>query len=178
MKECLTDYLKGKTRILITHQFESLKYADYAYIFHNGSIIESGTYEELKHTEAFQFIEHKAKLKKQRSLSQVSEESIDEKDLIPKKHPKDTFAMSHLSLEDTIEDNEEKIIKEKLMLNEDREIGFVGFKIWKSYFQYYGGWKYFSLVTIGNQKIFSDYSYALLDYSYDRIKLLVVILGK
>lgn len=36
LKECLCDYLEDKTRVLITHKLESLKYVDYVYILEEG----------------------------------------------------------------------------------------------------------------------------------------------
>lgn len=59
LKECFADYLKGKTRVLVTHKFESLKYVDYIYMFRDGKIVESGTLEMLQNSEVFQEIERK-----------------------------------------------------------------------------------------------------------------------
>ena len=48
LRECITGYLKHKTRVLVTHNIESLKHVDCIYIMKKGSIVESGTYEDLK----------------------------------------------------------------------------------------------------------------------------------
>ncbi|GBP41934.1 Probable multidrug resistance-associated protein lethal(2)03659 [Eumeta japonica] len=44
---CILDHLKGKTRILVTHQIHFLKAADYIVVLHDGSIENMGTYDEL-----------------------------------------------------------------------------------------------------------------------------------
>lgn len=54
VNNCFQNYLKGKTRVLITHAVTYLKYVDYIYIFKEGSVLEEGTYESIKKTEAFQ----------------------------------------------------------------------------------------------------------------------------
>jgi len=42
-----------------------------------------------------------------------------------------------------IQKEEDKKLYEKLMINEDREIGKVAWSVWKAYFQYYGGTSYY-----------------------------------
>lgn len=39
LEKCICGYLKSKTRILVTHKMEALKYADYIYIMDEGKII-------------------------------------------------------------------------------------------------------------------------------------------
>nr|CAD7403769.1 unnamed protein product [Timema poppensis] len=46
-EECITSYLSGKARILVTHQLQHIKYADHIVILNNGLIEVQGTYTEL-----------------------------------------------------------------------------------------------------------------------------------
>lgn len=60
MKDCLMDFCKSKTRILVTHALYYMKYRDckiiflfsslymdYIYMFENGQISDQGTYEKI-----------------------------------------------------------------------------------------------------------------------------------
>ncbi|XP_043265995.1 ATP-binding cassette subfamily C member 4-like [Colletes gigas] len=46
--ECFKNYLHNKTRILVTHQVQHLKYCDYIIVLNNGKIEYEGTYMELQ----------------------------------------------------------------------------------------------------------------------------------
>ncbi|KAJ8951068.1 hypothetical protein NQ318_003766, partial [Aromia moschata] len=46
-EECIIKYLKGKTRILVTHQLQYLKKADLIVVINEGSIEAQGTFDEL-----------------------------------------------------------------------------------------------------------------------------------
>ncbi|CAK9805268.1 Probable multidrug resistance-associated protein lethal(2)03659 [Anthophora plagiata] len=46
--ECICGFLKGKTRILVTHQIQYLKAADQIIVMNNGSILAKGSFEELQ----------------------------------------------------------------------------------------------------------------------------------
>lgn len=50
-QECLMKYLKGKTRILTTHQLQFLRQADLVVIMNNGQIQKVGTFSELSENE-------------------------------------------------------------------------------------------------------------------------------
>lgn len=49
-EECICKYLKGKTRILVTHQLHYLQNVDQTYVFDSGSVLMSGTFEDLKNS--------------------------------------------------------------------------------------------------------------------------------
>jgi len=165
LKECFMNYLKDKTRVLVTHKFESLKYVDYIYIFSKGKIIEQGTAESLQDSEIFQEISKKCQM-----LTKEEEEqsAIDEIPPVIQEDPELTKATSEgsssLILDEKVikavkEVQQEQIIKDitqeddkmlqgKLMLDEDRETGEVGWNVWKAYFDYYGGYCYFVIVFL------------------------------
>ena len=165
LKECLVNYLGNKTRVLVTHKFESLKFADYIYIFKKGKVVEEGTLESLKGSQIFNEIEEKYKTM---AKSEESKEDDQEKFSSKEEEPKLENPISDMPNEETapqeeissennptkeeiekITEEEDKKLSEKLMLDEDREIGEVKWSVWKSYFIYYGGWFYFFLVFLG-----------------------------
>ena len=53
MKDCVVEYLKSKTRVLVTHSISYAKYADELIIMKKGEIVERGTYEEIKNKNYF-----------------------------------------------------------------------------------------------------------------------------
>uniref|UniRef100_A0A915HS22 Uncharacterized protein n=1 Tax=Romanomermis culicivorax TaxID=13658 RepID=A0A915HS22_ROMCU len=46
-EKCLNDYLKSKTRILVTNQLQYLKYADHIIVLKDGKVQASGSYDDL-----------------------------------------------------------------------------------------------------------------------------------
>lgn len=46
--DCISKYLHGKTRILVTHQVQYLPFVDQVYVLNNGHLISHGTYAEVK----------------------------------------------------------------------------------------------------------------------------------
>ena len=163
LKECFVNYLKNKTRVLVTHKFESLKYVDYIYIFKKGRIVEEGTVEALKGSEIFHEIEEKYKTtskveekKEEVSLSKTGSSQLEEQistapieELAPIEAMIQEKSQSKEEAQKVVAE-EDKELLDKLMLDEDREIGNVGWKVWKSYFTYYGGWFFFFLTFMGN----------------------------
>lgn len=191
------NYLKDKTRVLVTHKFESLNYVDYIYIFKKGKIVEEGTLEELRNSATFQEVEEKYKM----TDNQVEEEKQDQTSpnlrenqkveqpetsnadpqitlVTEQTNPNPVIAKERQDLQQIPEDDE-KILHEKLMLDEDREVGVIGFGVLKSYFHYYGGWFYFFLVFLGIDFPFVfliSISYVYLDISTNWFKLLAFLL--
>ena len=44
------------TKIIVAHNHDTIKNCDVIFILQNGSVVETGTYEEIKHTEKFKEI--------------------------------------------------------------------------------------------------------------------------
>ena len=168
LKECFMNYLANKTRVLVTHKFESLKYVDYIYIFNKGKIIEQGTVDSLQDSPIFQEISKKCKtlskeeeensaideippalpVQEDQELTKATSEGsssliLDEKVIQAVKEVKEEQKIKDITQED------DKILQEKLMLDEDRETGEVGWNVWKAYFDYYGGYFYFFIIFLG-----------------------------
>jgi len=142
LKECFVGYLKGKTRVLVTHKFESLKYVDYIYIFNKGQIVQEGTLETLQNTEIFQEIKEKYNMinKREEETAEKDEEEQKTIEKGPKEEPKKE--------EKKETPPEDKELLQKLMLDEDKEQGAVGTHIWKTYFSYYGGWFFYFILLV------------------------------
>ena len=164
MKECFVKHLENKTRVLVTHKFESLKYVDYIYIFKKGRIVEEGTLEELKDTQLFHEIEEKYKTmtNKEEQKEDIEDGVLEVDDYILEDEISTEVieglpAHIRMSLKQSITKEEiekitvkeDKVLTDKLMLDEDREIGGVGWNVWKSYFNYYGGCCYFFIILLG-----------------------------
>jgi ATP-binding cassette subfamily C protein len=47
--EALSEFLRGRTTLIIAHRLSAVKQADRAYVFDDGQIIEEGTHDELIH---------------------------------------------------------------------------------------------------------------------------------
>lgn len=171
LKECFLGYLKDKTRVLVTHKFESLKHADYIYIFSKGKIVEEGTLESLKESPIFQEVEKKYKMqdKNDEIIDKEGpvESAVNEKDSILEPEKSQDTTQITLATEEKaptvitgkekqdlqkVAEEDDKELRERLMLDEDREIGDISWDTWKAYFTYYGGWLYFSLVFLGNHQ--------------------------
>lgn len=63
-KDCICDYLKGKTRILVTHQLQYLQNVDQTYVLSNGMVEMNGTFNDLKKSnlEILSFLQHENEL--------------------------------------------------------------------------------------------------------------------
>jgi len=154
LKECFMGYLKEKTRVLVTHKFESLKYVDYIYIFNKGKIVEQGTLETLQESATFQEIKEKYNMinRKQEATAEEEEGKTDiEAAKVQKTEEQDTKLTKEISKEEEKKEipPEDKELLEKLMLDEDKEEGAVGFKVWKMFFNYYGGWFFYFVLLLG-----------------------------
>ena len=142
LKECFVEYLREKTRVLVTHKFESLKYVDYIYIFNKGQIVQEGTLETLQNSAIFQEIKEKYNM-----INRQQEETEAPADKKKKKF--EETKLTKMSEEKKETPPEDKELLQKLMLDEDKEQGAVGVHIWKTYFSYYGGWFfYFTLLVV------------------------------
>jgi len=149
LKECFVGYLKDKTRVLVTHKFESLKYVDYIYIFNKGQIVQEGTLETLQETEIFQEIKEKYNMINKREEETAQKE--EEEKTAEKAPTEETKLTKEPSKEEEKKETppEDKELLHKLMLDEDKEEGAIGAHVWKTYFSYYGGWLfYFTLLIV------------------------------
>ena len=125
MKELIIDYLKGKTRVVVTHALQYLKYMDRIIYMKNGRIQWVGTFEEIQNQDFFISMKKLSKLNSENN----NEENIKEK----------TSGIKDFT------DSGREIIK--IIKEEDEEIGSVKFGVYINYSRYLGG-KSFLLIVI------------------------------
>ena len=122
MKECICDYLKGKTRVVVTHALQYLKYMDRVIYINKGKIEWSGKYNDLLQQNFFEAL---------RKLSGNDEDEEEEN--------------SSLIIDTSNKDTEKKVISDKpkketkITSEEDREEGSVKMSIYYKYIKYNGG---------------------------------------
>jgi len=161
LNECLCGYLKEKTRILITHKLESLKFADYIYILKDGCIGTEGNYNKIRESALYKEIESRSLIS---SEPKSSSDLHNEKRQLQPTEASSNTAKSNQKANENIQNQpleeeqaknsamkqkeDDKLLFEKLMIAEDREVGKVGWNVWKSFFNYYGGTRYFIMLFI------------------------------
>lgn len=151
LEECLSKRLKDKTRVLVTHKLESLRYVDYIYIFKTGEIVAQGNFEEIKQTTIYKEIEENAN-------KEAEEEEQDIEALERKASSKsgqnngEEISSKKTQRKETSyhEGQEQKEMVDKLMLAEDRQTGAVTWEVWKSYFKYFDTYFYLFGMLAGN----------------------------
>ena len=152
-EDCVLDVLKGRTRIIATHQLHVLPDVDYVICMKNGRIAEEGSYQELmakngdfcalmaqyggvensKGEEVDDIIEEK----KRAHLDQIKMDSTGEKREIYDQEPSEK--------EDETEEDETLVGPQKLMTEEERESGAVKSNVYNGYLKA-SGWYYWALV--------------------------------
>ena len=132
MHNCIIGYLKGKTRILVTHALQYTSFADRIYYMKNGEIKWEGVYKELTNQEFYsEFIE------------KINSKINEEKDLlIIEKNPKKTNSKANANL------SLNKGIIQRITKDEGKEIGKINKKVFISYFSYIGGLKFCTVLLL------------------------------
>ena len=116
MINCILNYLKDKTRILITHALQYTSYADFIIYMKNGNIEWQGTYEELLKQPFYSEFKNK-------------QEKIEEK---TETNNKENIKTNKLT------NNNIKGIK-RITTDERKETGKINNQVYISYFTYLGG---------------------------------------
>ncbi|XP_043470122.1 ATP-binding cassette subfamily C member 4-like [Leptopilina heterotoma] len=124
-EKCICKYLKGKTRILVTHQLQFINSADQIYVLNNGGVQSRGTFQELKKS-GLDFL----------SVLQASEEEVKEKD------DKDQSIMNDTIAEDVTSE------EERAEVAEHRSFGKISHKVYTAYFKAVGNYWYVALVFL------------------------------
>lgn len=165
IEECLNKYLVGKTRIMITHNVDYLKYVDRIYVMENGKIMKEGTLDALKDDPHFFELlmknSHSAtKHKSEDSLIddlpvQMVSNNINsiEKEQLEGSHQKSSTKIAEASsiikmdLTPPPQSSDENII-EQITMAEDREVGKIKFSTIKLFLKSWGGTTSFVVVWI------------------------------
>lgn len=123
-ENCIMGSLKDKTRILVTHQLQYLRFASRIAVFEDGKILEQGTYEELLN-------------KKDGHLQRlVAEYTVKETDEDKEKDEQKTKNKETGKAKEYKETDEERKKLAKLVQQEEREKGFVALKVIWNYCWY------------------------------------------
>jgi ATP-binding cassette subfamily C (CFTR/MRP) protein 1 len=123
-EECITGLLKNKTIVLVTHQWQYLRNCDHVIVFKDGTISESGSYEELMQNGEF------AETLKSFTTDEHEEEEAE------------AVENSERAIGTSDKKKADEKSKAKLMEVEERETGSVKFKVYKDYARYAGGYHY------------------------------------
>ena len=129
MKNCIVKYLKGKTRVVVTHALSYLKYMDRIIYMKQGRIDWTGNYDEVQNQPFF------AELAKSTGFSRVVSDDI--------KENKEANQQIEKNLIKKKED--EKIIK--IIKEEEQSLHGVKCKVYLDYFRYMGGIFYICVVV-------------------------------
>lgn len=126
VQNCLLGLLANKTRILVTHQLQFLRSADYVLVLTEGAITEQGTPEDLmKGGKEFQRLME----------THVKEEQPKEK----KEKPKMEAQSGTLSSSPVVGGMKQKEAPKKLITSEERQTGHIRASIYKAYIIACGG---------------------------------------
>ena len=116
MMNCIVNYLKNKTRILITHALQYASFADTIIYMKNGNIYWEGNYNELINQSFYSEFKNK----------QQNIENETKNNVVPKKKSSDKLL------------NNQNIIK-RITKDEKKETGKINKDVYISYFTYLGG---------------------------------------
>jgi len=129
MNDLIINYLKNKTRIIVTHALQYLQYMDRIIYMKNGRIEWSGSFQEILNQEFFISMKKLSKLNESKKESEKKERQKNEDNKIKTSSGREIV----------------KIIKE-----EDQEIGSVKISVYMNYSKYMGGVFYlFAIFLVG-----------------------------
>ncbi len=123
MHNCIIKYLKGKTRIIVTHALQYLKYMDRIFYIQNGKISWVGKFEEIEESHISNLLKFAKSRKKSIDDTKENENIKNINDL-----------------------NDKKLVR--ILKDEDEEVGEVKFNVYISYFKYMGGTTFMILIMI------------------------------
>ncbi|KRX07923.1 P-loop containing nucleoside triphosphate hydrolase [Pseudocohnilembus persalinus] len=166
VKDCLLNYKKGCTIILVTHALYYMKYMDYIYLMDNGKIEDEGTYDVMKNTEHFvqiyeKFMKHQytenaddeiEKLEEQEAKKKAKEEANLKQKLIDEqlKKEQEEIKKKKKKSSDHIQEEGKKDLIDDLIMEEDRKKGQVGLEVWKDFIVQNGGWWFITIIIFAS----------------------------
>lgn len=138
--QCLRDFLKEKTVILVTHQLQFLQYVDQIVILANGRVEAVGSYDNLR-DRGLDFVEH---------LETAKEETGSESALSRSRSgSRKGLSQSRRSSIGSLYSLEEEALMENPMeVEEKRAEGSIGFGIYRKYFRAGGGYFAFIILSL------------------------------
>ncbi|KAF3324683.1 ABC transporter C family member 14-like protein [Carex littledalei] len=139
-KECIRGALKDKTIVLVTHQVDFLHNADAIFVMKEGTIVQSGKYNELvqhgtdfaalveAHDSSMELVEHSS-----HTAQEITPTSTANNNHNPSPSPKNNPANSNGEVK-------KEVASSRLIKEEQRETGHVSFKVYKMYMTEAWGW--------------------------------------
>ena len=114
IKNCIIDYLKDKTRILVTHSLQYISYADRIFYMNKGEIKWIGTYDEIKQKDFFiEFYDKNQDMQKNNNVD-LKNEYNEEKE---KKESLNKGIIKRITKDENIEKNNIKFSLIKSFIN-------------------------------------------------------------
>lgn len=152
IQDCLSGYLKDKTRVLITHNLDYLKYVDYVYIMRRGRIVGQGTYREIKTHSYYKRLENISQRtgsvhsteEEASPTTKKQKESIKAQKEAPKTVELDKKKKSSQKKPEGFDDDPNL---KKLILEEDRQTGKLQTDVYKAFYRFYGGMRFFLMLS-------------------------------
>jgi ATP-binding cassette subfamily C (CFTR/MRP) protein 1 len=132
--DCIVEFMKGKTRLLVTNQIQFLNSCDTVVALRKGEIIETGTFTDLIANEKSEV--NRLLAKSSMGKSKKAKETKVEELAIVKKPEQAADPMIHKE-------------KKALVSKEERNIGAVSLSVYLKYIKAGGGYGKFALVYIG-----------------------------
>uniref|UniRef100_A0A7S3P1A1 Uncharacterized protein n=1 Tax=Amphora coffeiformis TaxID=265554 RepID=A0A7S3P1A1_9STRA len=155
--ECVCEFMKGKTRLLVTNQLQFLQYCDNIVALGGGQVVEQGSYDELmaaEQSEVKRMLQETGRMGRDKATDKKSSEN----DAEPEKKARGA-----------------KKEKDTLVTQEERMIGAVSWSVYKKYFKAGGGFLKFAVIffcyclSIGNGLASTSWiSYWTSDGQYTR----------
>ena len=152
---------------MITHNLDYLKYVDYIYVMERGQIVDQGSYDQIKTHDIYAHLLEKYHSTSAQEEEKKSKDEIEEIDQIETEELKETRLIKVKSQDKSHEkDNDNKeicdasesgdktadippnSILEKLIMAEDRQTGNIGFSVYNTFLNYYGGFRFAALIFI------------------------------
>ncbi|TPX77540.1 hypothetical protein CcCBS67573_g01173 [Chytriomyces confervae] len=146
-EECILGSMRGKTRVLVTHQLHFLSKVDRVVVMRDGGIVEQGTYSELVKKEGGEF---SALIQ---NYGSKEEEELD----------KEVEAQSSDSKKVAVDASQKESNNNKdIMVVEDRDTGNVKAEVWLGYIRALGGPLFvvvclFLLISLQAVKLSNDF---------------------
>ncbi|XP_032678118.1 multidrug resistance-associated protein 4-like [Odontomachus brunneus] len=144
-RKCVTEYLAGKTRILVTHQLQFLKRADHIVVLDRGFVKMQGRYNDLVESnkdfiKMMDNLSHEAQKKEEENARRISEISTRKISLM--RRPSELSTISSIAHSDIDDMNYEK----NNLDGETMMHGYMSSKVYRKYLHY--GGNYFVLFML------------------------------
>ncbi|XP_041974687.1 ATP-binding cassette sub-family C member 4-like [Aricia agestis] len=134
---CINGYLRGRTRILVTHQIHFLKAADFIVVLNEGRVENMGTFDELVSSKDFSFM-----------LSSLQEGKDKDTDSIGSRKSEDNIKPPMLRAISTTEEEDGGKFEAQKMAAEEKQSGNLRWEVIAAYFRSGGNLCYIVFIML------------------------------